>query len=376
MIILSIGTDRKLFEEDSAVLSRSREYASKVNEMHIIVFSLRKHKLDKIKNQNLTIYPTNSSSRLFYIFDAIKIGRKIVKSGGFSKNNAVLSCQDPFETGVVGYILHKRFYIPLQLQVHTDFLSPFFKKNFLNFIRVFIANFLVPQSQGLRVVSSTISDSIKNKFPNLKAKVDVLPIFVDIEKFETREGDFHTPSKSISVLMVSRFTKEKRIDIGLEAFRRVVDKAEDATMFIVGAGPEKGNIEKKIKDLNLEEKVKVLEWEKDVVQVYRRSDLFLLTSDYEGYGMTLIEAGASGLPIVTTNVGLAKTDLFKNGENSFVCPVGDADCLSKALFDLITDEQKRKLFKDRMRDNIKKVTIPKDQYVREYIALLEKLIQK
>jgi glycosyltransferase involved in cell wall biosynthesis len=56
-----------------------------------------------------------------------------------------------------------------------------------------------------------------------------------------------------------------------------------------------------------------------------------LTSEYEGYGMTLIEALAASCPIVTTKVGIAKTDLFKDGVNSFVCPVGDVDCLSKKI---------------------------------------------
>ena len=105
------------------------------------------------------------------------------------------------------------------------------------------------------------------------------------------------------------------------------------------------------------------------------SDIFLLTSEYEGYGMTLVEAGASGLPIVTTKVGLAKTGLFKDSINSYVCEVGDIECLSNRIIDLITNEEMRKSFANTMRDNIKNMSLTKDQYVLKYIDLLEKILK-
>ena len=60
MKVLSIGTDRKLFEKESAVLERSMDYTSKLEEFHIIVFSLKKHNLSQKDEGNLHIYPTNS----------------------------------------------------------------------------------------------------------------------------------------------------------------------------------------------------------------------------------------------------------------------------------------------------------------------------
>ncbi len=372
MNILSIGTDRKLFEKDSPVFSRSKDYASKVGEYHSVVFSLKKHNLNEFRDQNLFIYPTNSSSRLLYVLDAIKIGKNIIKRGGFSGNNTVLSCQDPFETGIVGYFLNKKFFIPLQLQVHTDFLSSYFKNNFLNFLRVFIANFLIPRAQGIRVVSSVIYDSIKNKFPNLKARVDILPIYSGIQ---TLDGMVSRDSRSISIFLASRLTKEKRIDVAIKAFKPVSDKFTDVELVVAGDGSEKQTLLNLSKDLNLAEKIKFIGWQNDLASHYRSSDIFLLTSEYEGYGMTLVEAGASGLPIVTTDVGIAKTDIFKNGENSFVCSVGDVDCLSKSLIDLITNEEKRKLFSERMKDSIKRVLITKEEYVSKYVDLLKKLLK-
>ena len=70
-------------------------------------------------------------------------------------------------------------------------------------------------------------------------------------------------------------------------------------------------------------------WSDDIVSYYKTADLFLLTSDYEGYGMTLIEAAAAGCPIVTTDVGAVGEIITK--DNALVCPVGDKECLAKQI---------------------------------------------
>ncbi len=377
MKVLSIGTDRKLFEGGSAVLLRSLDIACKMEELHIIVFSLRKHDLSSKKIKNLYIYPTNSNSRTGYISDALKIAKNVVLNSDFLRGQSVISTQDPFETGLVGYRLKKRFNLPLQIQIHTDFLSPYFKNSFLNRIRVILAKFLIPKADGLRVVSSFIGDSIKKLSPALKTQPDILPVFIDIENIlkDNSEYVIDFPQFDFTVLMASRLTKEKRIDVALDAIKKVTKQFPKSGLIIYGNGPEKNNLEVKVSSLGLTKNVVFIGWREDLVSLYKTFDIFLLTSEYEGYGMTLIEAGASGCPIVTTDVGLAKTDLFKDGQNSFVCPVGDVDCLSKKIILLLSDKSKRQLFKQRMQDSIKSMALSKEEYTANYIGLLEKLLK-
>jgi glycosyltransferase involved in cell wall biosynthesis len=376
MRVLSISTDRKLFHEGSSVFLRSMEYVSKLKEMHVIVFSLKTQGFKDFSKENLFVYPTNSTSKLMYMVDAIRIGKKIVTREGFSPNNTVITCQDPFETGLVGYLLNYKFHLPLQLQVHTDFLSSYFKKGLLNRFRVFLAKFIIPSSDGIRVVSSVIADSIKEYFPKLKAKVSILPIFVDVENIINREVGF---DKNIvpNILMLSRLSKEKRILDGIEAFKvLVLDNKVDARLTIVGLGPEKENIISKINELGLKDSVQMVGWEDDAILRFKKADIYLLTSEYEGYGMTLIEAGASGCVVVTTKVGIAKTDIFKDGYNSYVCEVGDVNAMAVKLKDLITNSDKRKLFKQRLQDSIRASSVTRDEYVEEYVGLLRSLIHK
>lgn len=370
--VLTIGTDRKLFEDGSAILSRQIEYAKKMKELHIIVFSLRKDKLTEKKIHNVYIYPTDSSSRIGYIFDAVKIGKKILK-----KNDFVITTQDPFETGLVGYLLKRKFNLPLQLQIHTDFLSSYFKNSLLNYIRVILATFLIPKADGFRVVSSVIADSIQKTFPNIR-NVDMLPIFVDIDKFERT-----LPTKDIRaeflhcthlVLMSSRLTEEKSIDTAFLSLQNIIGLFPHVGLILVGDGPQRKKLEALANSLGLSLNIFFVGWQDNLISYYKNADIFLLTSEYEGYGMTLVEAGASGCPIVTTEVGLAKTTLFQNGVNSFVCPVSDVECITKHILELLDDQSKRELFKKRMQDSIRGTALPKDQYIPQYIGLLEKLL--
>jgi len=376
MKVVSISTDRKLFEEGSVVLTRQKYYAERMEELHVIVFSLSKNGYKYRSFGNLHLYPMNSSSRISFLFDAYRLGKKIILENSFKKENSVITTQDSFETGLVGYLLKKKFNLPLQLQIHTDFLNSYFKNSSLNLARVVLAKFLIPKADGLRVVSSVISGSLQKEFPNLKTKIDILPIFIDIEKIKNSAISINLRQKypdRFIILMASRVTKEKNIILAIKLVSSLIRANKRIVLLIVGDGPEKKTLQLYAKDMG--GYVVFEPWTLDLTSYYKTADVFLLTSQYEGYGMTLIETGTAGCPIVTTNVGIAKTDLFKNGENAFVCPVGDVDCLSKSIIDLIKDGQKRKLFGERMQDSIRSTAISKEQYVSKYVSLLENLLK-
>lgn len=383
MKIISIGTDRKLFQEGSPVLLRSALYAKKMEEMHIIVFSLESHGLSKTKVGNLYLYPTNSKSKISYIFDAIKIGRDIINELKLKFRNledVILSTQDPFETGLVGVRLKKIYKIPLQIQVHTDFISPYFKKGLLNFIRVSITNFTIKKADRLRVVSGPIKDSLIKNFKYSEDKIDILPIFVDVKKIKESEVILDLkkeyPQFKNIVFMASRLENEKRIDVAIKSFSSVLEKYPKTGLVIAGSGSQLDYLKKLVEKYKLRHKVIFIGWAEDVVSCLKSSDIFLLTSEYEGYGMALLEAGASGVPIVSTNVGLAKTPLFENGINSFICQVGDYKCLSDSISKLLGSEELRDLFRGRMYKVFFEKDFSLDDYVLEYVNILKKCLVK
>jgi len=378
MKVLSIGTDRKLFEENSAVSLRSLEYAKKMEELHIIVFSLKSHNLKTRQIGNLYLYPTNSYSKLTYVFGAYSIGKKIIVENKFIRGLSVITAQDPFETGLVGWLLKIKFRLPLQLQSHTDFMSSYFKNSFLNRVRVILAKFLIPKADGLRVVSDKISSSLTRHFSNLKIRPFILPVFVDAHYIEnapiTKDLKKEFPQFTFIIFMASRLTKEKKVDTALYAMRGIISNFPKTGLIIAGDGPEKVYLENLVKSLGISNNVIFVGWQDDLISYYKTANTFWLTSAYEGYAMTLIEASFAGCPVVTTDVGVAH-DLFIDGENAFICSVGDAGCFTRRTIELVTDNSKRELFKRKIRDSIRDVAISREEYVIKYVSLLENLLK-
>ena len=319
MKVLMLSTDQSVFKSSSSSRERMKDYGSLVEELHIIV----KNQKSKIKNQNfgnVFLYPTNDIFNFLYFFNAYKIAKKILVASG----QWLITAQDPFETGLVGYWLKRKCNLPLQVQVHTDFLSPYFwRESVKNKIRVVMGRWLVKKADGLRVVSERIknslvasgytSSSLRLSEPNGLKPVSVLPIFVDIQKIRDVpiNMDLHQkyPDKFI-ILMASRLTKEKNIAMAIEAIRRLTRistpiNAERILLLIVGDGPEYENLKSQISNLKLQECVIIENWSDDLESYYKTADLFLLTSNYEGYGRTVVEATAVGLPVVMTDVGVA-----------------------------------------------------------------------
>lgn len=328
----------------------------------------------QIPNTNIWLYPTNSKNRWFYIFDAIKISKEIFESRGWKvesgKNEILVSCQDPFETGLVGWWIAKKTDAKLQLQIHTDFLSKYFKReSLLNRIRVMIAKFIIPKADSIRVVSERIKEKLTAYSPQLTAKIVTLPIFIDIDKIKNTPTKFNLhqkyPQFDFVMLVASRLEKEKNIEMVIEAFAEVVKKHPKTGLVIVGNGSREGELKLKTKNLKLTTNVIFEGWSNDLISYYKTADLFLLPSNYEGFGMTLVEATVSGCPILTTRVGIVGEIL--NEENSLICPVGDEKCFSQKMLWAIENKEKLTDLNQKAKIEIQnKLTKTKEKYLEEY----------
>ncbi|MFH1956611.1 MAG: glycosyltransferase family 4 protein [Patescibacteria group bacterium] len=342
-----ISTDRKILEENSEVRQRMIEYSKLVSELHIIVFFKWKYGFSgrKIKfSANGSIYPTSSWSKWFYIFSAIKIGRNIIKKDPTKMDYYVVTTQDPFECGLAGYILKTMFSkkTRLQLQIHTDFLNPYFvQHSMLHRVRVLIARFLIPRANCIRVVSERIKKSLSAINYQLSSKISVLPVFIDVEKIKNFPVKISLrdkyPQFDFIILMASRLTKEKNIGMAAEVIGNLVKRYPKIGLIIVGDGPDEKNLKLKIKNLKLDNNVILEGWTDDLVSYYKTASLFLITSYYEGYSRTAIEALICGCMVVMTDVGVAG-ELVKNNENGLIIPVNNKIELERAVLKMINDK--------------------------------------
>ncbi len=389
MKILSISTDRKIFEEGSSVRQRAVEYAGLFDELHVVVFNNRFKIKDSTRpnvpirsgrglkveqiGQNCWIYPTNSWSRWFYIWDAIRIGRAILsKPSTLNPVPWVLDSQDPFECGLVAMKLSRKNKLPLRVQIHTDFMSPFFSSlSFLNRIRVRIAKRVLPYATSIRVVSERIKESLlKTTNYKLKTAPLVLPIFTDIKKIQETNPIFDLKKKypdwHFIILVVARLSNEKNISQVLEIMSRLLRNYPRIGMVIVGEGPLKESLKSKVKSQKLENNVVFEGRQEDVISYYKTAHLFIQTSLYEGFGLALLEAVASGCPAVSSDVGIAP-ELLSYPDQQFVCPVGDTECFVSLISRFIEDNRLRELFTlDIAPIAVGQFTQSKEAYLRAY----------
>lgn len=337
MNILSISSDRKLFEPGSAVRSRTLEYGRLADSLHIIVFTKRSLGFrEESFPPNIFLYPTNARTRWGYVPHAIMQARKLKRRG---LHIDVVTAQDPFEAGLAGFFIARIFGAKLHLQIHTDFMSPYFaRESFINRMRVWLAKFLLPRADAVRVVSVRIKKSLENIVKST-APIAVLPIFVN--PTEPHAGSSENflkkkyPQFDMHIVMASRLSPEKNIPLALAAMQEVVKEHPKVGLIIVGSGPEEARLKELVKKLNLTENVMFEGWQENLDTYCHAADAFLLTSNYEGYGMVVVEALAAGCPVVMADVGVAG-DVVHNGENGLVVPVGDREALVRAITRVVT----------------------------------------
>lgn len=367
MKILSIGTDRNIFKDGEA-RARQIEYGSIFDELHIIIFSLKKLGLKPQKiSSNVWIYPTDSFLKVFYIFSALRIGKSILKSE--NKGDWVVTSQDPFETGFVSLMLSKIFKVKLNIQIHTNFLSKYFiKSSFLNSFRVFIARWVLKKANSIRTVSQEIKDGI-SEIRGLTEKIMVLPMFIDVKNIIEAKTSFDLRQKfsqfDFIVLSVARLESEKNFELALEIISEIIKKIPKVGYVIVGEGSLREKLEEKAKELNITENVLFEGWQKDVISYYKGADLFLNNSFFEGYSRSIIESASSGTPILSSPVGPVG-EVLMPGRDVLVCNVSDKDCFKTKIEKILLDEKLRFDLSEKAKESVLKSYKTKEEYLGLY----------
>jgi glycosyltransferase involved in cell wall biosynthesis len=131
------------------------------------------------------------------------------------------------------------------------------------------------------------------------------------------------------LLAAGRIVPQKRFDLLLDAFARIADK--EARLVILGDGPLRPSLEARAQALGIADRVEMPGYTADVLARLRDSDLFVLSSDYEGLPAVIVEALASGVPVVTTDSFLAAREMLDGTGSCAVVPIGDADALAAAI---------------------------------------------
>ncbi|QQR50451.1 glycosyltransferase family 4 protein [Candidatus Nomurabacteria bacterium] len=333
MKIISLGVEEGLFDESSKVRERILSYGKLFDEYHIIAFT--KTKREKSQIANVSIYPIFAKNKVRALLEAYRQIKNIIQDK--PKRDTVITSQDPFEIGFLAYFVAKRFAVPLQLQIHINFFTPEFKQESIRHVwQARIANYILPKATGIRSVSEQITKYLVTQLAISPEKITTLPIATDIGYFSEvmqLPRPKEIPEKAKVVLMASRFEKQKNIPLGLEAF---VKLHSSVFLVLIGRGSQESVIKNLVTSLHIENKVILLPWVNDLRPWYQFADVFLLTSNYESWGMTVVESIASGTPVVATTVGCVE-EIIEDGVNGYKVNVGDQDMITERLANVLYD---------------------------------------
>lgn len=343
MKALFISNDPTIFFADSAARSRMRLYATAIGELHIVSSAHKDAKEEQ--DGNLFLHPAHSW-KILRIRAFEERARAVILDHGIE----VVSAQDPFEHGLAALRAVCGTNAKLHIQVHTDFLSPWFVKSgnwrspkvrmpFLNRYRRKIADRVLPEATGIRVVSIRIKESLMTRYGSRIAEPSVIPVMVDSNVPVPARLPAH-PSFTFSIIAVGRLEPEKRVDDIFAALKRVIKYYPMVGLFIVGDGSERKHLERVVHSLGLADKVIFLGERSDARSLMGNAQAFIQASAYEGYGRTLIEAALAKVPIITTDVGIVG-EVFKGYEDVLSVPVADPTALSLAIVGFIEDNAVR-----------------------------------
>jgi len=241
------------------------------------------------------------------------------------------------------------------------------KKVWLNKISSFLTNKIVAVSQNAADVCLEVE-----KIPSVK--VTVILNGVDTNLFCASGDNNRKNQEVVHMGIVARLSAEKDHQTLLAACKILTKMTTDFCLEIIGDGPLRSALEASVKDLNLEKYVSFSGMRHDVAMLLRNLDVFVLSSTTEGISLTLLEAMATELPVVATNVG-GNPEVVIDGETGFIVPPQNPVEMANKLFQLIDDENLRRQMgkKGRLRvvENFS-ITETARQYEELYSSVLSK----
>ena len=218
--------------------------------------------------------------------------------------------------------------------------------------------FSINNSDAVTSVSKDLKRDTLNFF-NIKKNIEVIPNFVDLEKYihvheNCNRGVLANEDEKI-ITHISNFRKVKRIDDVINSFN-LINKEINSKLILLGDGPERIKAEKLCDELNLNEKVLFLGASNETAKILCLSDVFILASTTESFGLVALEAMASSVPVVSTNSG-GLPEVNKDGFSGYLSDVGDINNMAKNAIKILKDSTKLINFKKNAKQQANKFDV-------------------
>ena len=209
-----------------------------------------------------------------------------------------------------------------------------------------VVAFSINQSDAITAVSENLRDETYATF-TIEKQIQVIHNFVDVERFHRKPIDAFkkviAPNGERILIHASNFRKIKRVQDVVHIFHNVVKEIPSKLLF-VGDGPERATAEELARHLGICNDIRFVGKQEQMEDILAIGDLFLLTSEYESFGLAALEAMAAGVPVVSTNAG-GLEEIMVEGQTGYMGNVGDIETMSRHALNILRDEKTMEHFK-------------------------------
>jgi L-malate glycosyltransferase len=208
-----------------------------------------------------------------------------------------------------------------------------------------VMKFSIEKSDGVTAVSRFLREKTTTNYGINKA-IQVIPNFVDTEKYKRMPSEEicekFAPAGEKILVHTSNFRTIKRVQDVIKIFHEVRKKVP-SKLILAGDGPDRSSCELLVRELGLQQHVKFLGKQLELVPILSASDVFLMPSQSESFGLSALEAMSCGVPVVSSSVG-GLPELQVHGETGYIAEIGDIERMARYVVELLTNEPKHALF--------------------------------
>lgn len=227
-----------------------------------------------------------------------------------------------------------------------------------------VVTFSINESDAITAVSKNLREETYKSF-EIKKEIEVIYNFVDVKRFSKKPIDAFrkviAPQGEKILVHASNFRRIKRVNDVIKIFTQV-RKQLPAKLLMIGDGPERPAMEILAKESGVQDDVRFVGKQEQMEEILLVSDLFLLPSEYESFGLAALEAMAAKVPVISSNAG-GLPEININGETGYSANVGDVTAMSNYAIKLLSDEElflklKEGAYKQALRHDITNI-VPK-----------------
>ena len=238
-----------------------------------------------------------------------------------------------------------------------------------------VVSFSINQSDAITAVSKNLKEETLLNF-HIEKEISVIHNFVDIHRFNKKPIDAFrlaiAPKAERIILHASNFRKIKRIADVIHTYNHI-RQTIPSKLLLVGDGPERPMAEELCRELGIDEETRFLGKQQDMEEIYAISDLFLLPSEYESFGLSALEAMAAGTPVIASTAG-GLPEIVIHGVNGYLSEVGNINEMAAFAKELLINEAKHAQFKIAAREQAIKFDI--ENIVPLYEQIYEQVVKR